>query len=622
MTAEETPPGRPAPGRRPARLGGILALALAAVALAAGAPGGRPEAVPESARLLGWVRDLAAPAMEGRAAGTPGADRAARYLADHFRRVGLRPGGDAGTYLQRFPVLTRVRLGAGNALEVTGPDATARAFAAGADWLPLTFSDDGEVRGDVVFAGYGITASSLGYDDYAGLPSRGRIVLVMTGEPQERNPQSPFRQPEHFHYTELRHKVLNAREHGAAAVVVVENPGRAEDAPRPIRGTTPAWGVVAVSATRAVAAALLAPAGLDLAQAQAAIDAQLAPASRPLPGVKLRVRVALVREHGDTANVVGLLPGTDPARRGDAVVIGAHYDHLGRGSPFSLAPARADEIHPGADDNASGTAAVLGLAEAFARGGGARRTLVFVAFSGEELGLLGSSHYVRHPAVPLERTVAMVNLDSVGRLRDGRLHVMGVDSGQGLRALVEQAAWGLDLRLVLRGDAVGPSDHTAFYNRECPVVFFFTGTHADYHRPSDTWDKVNADGLRTIVTVAYRTARTLADRDERLAFVRVPVAPAAAGTGGGYGPYFGSVPDFADSPIPGVRVGGVRPGSPAERAGLRGGDVIVRFGGMAIRNLDDLTFALRRHRPGDTVEVTYERAGSAHTVQATLEQRR
>src|SRR6185436_3831716 len=312
-------------------------------------------------------------------------------------------------------------------------------------------------------------------------------------------------------------------------------------------------------------------------------------------GARARIRSTLLRDRGATANVVGILPGTDPALAAEALVVGAHYDHLGRGSPFSLAPERGDAIHPGADDNASGTAALLGIAETLVRTGGARRSVVIVAFSGGELGLLGSTHYVSHPAVPMDRTVAMVNLDSVGRLRDGRLHIMGVDTGQGLRALVEQAAQGLSAPLTLRGDGVGPSDHTAFLNRERPVVFFFTGAHSDYHRPSDTWDKIDADGLRT-----------LADRNDRLTFVRVPGGAPRAGAGPvGYGPYFGAVPDFGDSPQPGVRLGGVRPGSPADRAGLQSGDVIVRFAGVTIRTLDDLVFALRSRRAGDAIEVGY-----------------
>jgi hypothetical protein len=603
--------------RRLAWLPLLVLTATAATAAIAADP------LPDAARLFAWVSDLAAPRMEGRAAGTPGAERAARYIADHFGRLGLKPLGDGASYLQRFNVLTGVRLGAGNDLLVTAPGAPPRGFAAGPDFLPFTFSADGEITAEPVFAGFGITAPPLGYDDYAGLDARGKVVLVMTGEPQEQNPRGPFRAPEHFHYTELRHKVLNAREHGAAAVVLVENPRRTTDAPRQLHGTTPTWGVLAVSATRVVADALLAPAGLGLAGLQDEIDRSLAPRSRPLPGVSARVRVALVRDHGQTANVVALLPGTDRALRDEAVVIGAHYDHLGRGSPFSLAPDHADEVHPGADDNASGTAAVMGLAEAFARAGGARRSLVFVAFSGEELGLLGSTHYVANPPIPIDRTVAMVNFDMVGRMRDRELYAMGVDTGQGLRSLVEQSAAGLDLAVKLRGDGVGPSDHTAFVTRERPVVFFFTGTHGDYHRPSDTADKINADGMRKVMALAYRVIRGLADRDDRLAFVRVaPTAAPTSGRASGYGPYFGSVPDFGESSTPGVRLSGVRPDSPADRAGLRSGDVIVGFAGVTVRTLDDLTFALRSRRAGETVEVRYLRDGAERRVETTLDQRR
>jgi S1-C subfamily serine protease len=200
---------------------------------------------------------------------------------------------------------------------------------------------------------------------------------------------------------------------------------------------------------------------------------------------------------------------------------------------------------------------------------------------------------------------------------------MGVDTGQGVRALVEQAVQGQPAKVSLRGDGVGPSDHTAFLNRERPVVFFFTGPHADYHRPSDTWDKIDADGLRTVTVVAYRVIRALADRDQRPVFVRVPGGPPRSGTGGaGYGPYFGAVPDFGESPSPGVRLGGVRPGSPADRAGLQAGDVIVRFAGVSIRTLDDLVFALRSRRAGEAVEVTYMRGGAERTARATLEERR
>jgi len=605
----------------------LLCLLLAGCAgRGGGAPAPSAGGPPDAGWLLEQVKALTAPEMGGRAAGTSGADRAARYIAERFREAGLRPGGEDG-YFQWFEVVTGVRLGEPNRLRLRAGGRAAE-HAAGEAFMPFRFSDSGRAEGEVAFAGYGITAPDLGYDDYAGLDARGKVVLVLTHEPRERDPASPFRRPEAFHYRELRHKVINAREHGAAAVVIVTDEHHRDQPDRltPLRGSAAAeWGLLAVHASRPVASALLEGSGTSLGRLQEEIERTLAPRSRPLPGARLALEVRLVRERGRSANVVGLLPGRDPRLREEAVVIGAHYDHLGIGMESSLAPERVGEVHPGADDNASGTAVLLALARAFAGAGGAPRTLVFAAFGGEELGLLGSSHYVRAPAVPLERTLAMLNLDSVGRLREGRLHVLGVDSAREFRALLAPIGDALDLDLRLAGDAVGPSDHTPFFQHGRPVLFFFTGPHGDYHRPSDTWDRINAEGLRQVARAALQAARQLAGREAPLTFVRPAAAPARAArdrTGGGYGAYFGSVPDFTQPPGAGVRLGGVRPGSPADRAGLAAGDVILRFGGVRVQSLDDLLFALRRHRAGETVEVIYLREGAERTARATLEERR
>jgi hypothetical protein len=565
--------------------------------------------------------------MGGRAAGTAGADRAAQHIAQVFREAGLRPGGEDG-YFQWFEVVTGVRLGELNRLRVRRGDQVVE-HAAGEAFLPFRFSASGRAEGEVFFVGYGITAPGIGYDDYARVDVTDKIVLVMTHEPRERDAGSPFRRPEAFHYTELRHKVINAREHGAKAVLIVTDEVNHRDDPdtlTPLRGSGAAeWGIMAVHISRRVAASLLAGSGTTLAQLQQEIDAGLEPRSRALPGSRIELEVNLVRERGRTANVIGILPGWDARLRDEAIVIGGHYDHLGIGSESSLAPDRIGEVHPGADDNASGTATVLALARAFAGAGGTRRTLVFAAFAAEELGLIGSTHYVKSPPIPIEHTVAMLNLDSVGRMQDDRLYVMGVDSAREFRALLETIGTDLRLDLRLTGDAVGPSDHTAFFARDRPVLFFFTGPHGDYHRPSDTWETINAEGLRRVAAAVHGIAFRLANQDNRLTFVKPeagPVLPSRDRAGGGYGPYFGSVPDFSESSVPGMRLGGVRPGSPAGKAGLKAGDIIVKFAGMTVRNLDDLVFALRSRRPGDVVEVVYLRDGIERVAQATLEERR
>jgi hypothetical protein len=584
------------------------------------------EALLDPAGLLRHVEALAAPAMEGRASGTPGGERAAAYIAAEFARAGLRPAGEAGGYLQPFEVVTGIRPGPGNALLFDGlPAPLPGPPALGRDYIPLSFSAEGTVEGEVLFAGYGITAPELGYDDYAGQDATGKVVLVMSHEPRERDEAGPFRRPEAYRYTEPRTKVINAREHGAAAVLLVRDPNNHGDEPEELIGLRGASSsrssLLAVNITAALADRLLGASGTRLADLQAAIDAALAPRSFPLPGVRARLGVDLIRDKGRTANVVGLLRGRDPALRETAVVLGAHYDHLGRGGEASLAPSAFGVIHPGADDNASGTAVVIGLARAFAAGGGAARTLIFAAFAGEEMGLLGSSFYTKQPPIPLERTVAMLNLDMVGRLRDGKILVAGVETAGEWPGILRAAARGLPLTLVMRGDGYGPSDHTAFALRERPVLFFFTGPHSDYHRPSDTPEKIDAAGLQQVATLVYRTAAALAGEPAAPAFVRASGRPPAAGDGRGYGPYFGSIPDFGASEVEGVMLGGVRPGSPAERAGLRAGDTIIRFAGVRITNLEDLAYALRAKRAGDTVQVIYRRDGEERAIRATLERR-
>ncbi len=588
-------------------------------ALAVGLAHASAPSIPSAAWLLDQVKILSAPEMEGRGSGTPGADRAARHISRIFQEAGLRPGGDDGRFLQSFQVPTGTRFGSTNALTTLAP--SARSWRLGQEFTPLAVSADGSEVGDLVFVGYGLTAPDLHYDDYAGLDVRGKIVLAMTREPRSQDPASPFRRPEAYHYSHRSHKVINAREHGARGILIVNHPSADHEALPTLRGISQPWGILAVYITRTGAESLLAPSGRRLADLADAIDRILIPHSFPLPRVRVRLEVSLIREHGTAANVVGILPGTDPGHREEAIIVGAHYDHLGRGGEGSLAPDQVGAIHPGADDNASGTATVMALAKAFAAAGGLPRTLVFAAFAGEEMGLLGSTHYVKRPAFPLEKTILMVNLDMVGRLWDGKLYVAGVDSGTGLRHVTADAAQVLGLSLQLRGDPFSPSDHTAFYSAGLPVLFLFTGAHADYHRPTDTWEKLNPQGLETVTTVAARVIAAVANETAPPAYAKLE-APTGSARGAGYGPFFGIVPDFGEPERPGVRISGVRPGSPADRAGVEAGDVIVKFAGVVVRTLDDLTFALRGRRAGDRVEVVILRDGQERQVQAVLEERR
>lgn len=322
-----------------------------------------------------------------------------------------------------------------------------------------------------------------------------------------------------------------------------------------------------------------------------------------------------------TQNVVALLPGTDSRLRAQFVVVGAHFDHLGRSTEGALDPERKNVIRHGADDNASGTAAVLELARLFAATP-AKRSLLFITFSGEELGLLGSEYFVANSPLALDSAVAMINFDMIGRLRDDKLIVYGVATATELSALLDSAnvaataaaptshlPWSTPLRITALGDGFGPSDHSSFYARNVPVLHFFTDLHEDYHRAGDVAKKINAGGEAHVVDVAERVIRAIADRPSRLTFVRTASPVPVAGSRQASDVYLGSIPDMSNGAGSGLRLTGVRSGSPAEQAGLVAGDVIVEFGGRAVKDLYDFSDALYLHRPGDAVSVVVLRHG-------------
>jgi len=552
-----------------------LLLALLLTGVAAAPP---PRLGP--ADLQAHVVALTAPEMEGRGSGTPGGDRAARYLVDMLTRAGLRPGGDGGTFLQEFPVAVIPSLGPGSALQSMGP--SARALVAGRDWLPHGGSAAGDVTGEVVFVGAG---------DYAGVDARGRIALALAGTATPSGPPRPSR----------LEQLIAARRAGARALLLVD------DTLPAVATTAAPVAILSGTVTRAAASALLAGSGRTL-------DA-LAPVAT---GITARLRIELVTEERRAANVIGVVPGADPALAGEAVVIGAHYDHLGR---------EGDAVYPGADDNASGTAAVLGLAQSLATTR-LPRTLVVMLFSGEEIGLVGSDYQVRHPsAVPIERMVAMLNFDMVGRLDGRHLQVGGVDTGGSFRGLVGAAAKEVGLDVDLGPAGSGPSDHTRFHDAGVPVLFFHSGSHADYHRPSDPADKIDAAGMARIADLGRLVVTRIAG-GPRPVFASVPGGASrgrAAGRpgGGSSGPsdaggaFLGVGADLRAG-WDGVRLGSIVPGSAGEQAGLQAGDVLVRLDDTSLPAFSDLRALIDRHRPGDTLPLSYLRNGLDRATTVTL----
>lgn len=557
---------------------------------------------------------LADDALAGRRTGTPEASAAAAYLAGRFEEIGLRPGAPDGTYLQRFPFPRAVRSGPGSLVEIRGAGGPASVDAS--DFAILGFSAAGSAEGPMVFAGYGITAADRGYDDYAGQDAAGAVVFVLRGEP----PGALFDGDSETHYADLRYKAWNAREHRAAALVLVDPPEQADDSLLALSGRQFGdAGIPVVHVRRRVLEEAFRAAGRDLERHWIAMAHTQAPDSFRWPEASARVAADVQRVMTSAWNVVGLVPGRDPALAGRAIVLGAHYDHLGMGGEESLAPG-VTAVHNGADDNASGVAAIIAAGARLAADP-PRRSVVIVAFAGEEEGLLGAAAYADAPAVPLDRTDALVNLDMVGRLRDDRLVVGGVGTAAEWPEIVPPLVLRAGLRIEPVEGGIGRSDHTVFFLRGVPVLFLFTGVHDDYHRPTDDPDTLNWDGLARIAFLTLDIVRAVDRRDAALAFRNVAgERPGGEGVRDPDMPYLGTVPDYARE-VEGVLLSGVRPGSPAERAGLAAGDTIVRLAGREVRSLHDLANVLRTLRAGDEVEIAVLRGDTIRTITVRLGRR-
>ena len=579
-------------------LAAVLA-SLAVMAGAAGAPAVRSD------RWLADVKYLAGDELKGRGNGTPELDLAADYIAAQFREAGLKPLGSS--YFQPFDAVVGADFGQSNGLALLSPEAVS--YRLNQDFIPLGFSDSSEQTGALAFVGYGISAPEYDYDDYAGIDVSGKIVLVLRHEPQEEDDNSVFRGKQTTRHAELVSKAINARSHGAAAMLLVNDPvphsGDRLLSFGSVRGPSNV-GIPVFHVKQSVAAGWMAQANKKLEDLQKEIDRDLSNRSFVLPAsLQLKVRADVQHRQRSLRNVIGYLPGNDPVLSKEVIVIGAHYDHLGLGEQDSLAPASAGQIHNGADDNASGTAGLLELARLFsAEPTRLRRSVLLMAFAGEELGLLGSAYYVEQPLLPVDRVIAMLNLDMIGRVRDQKLYVGGVGTSPGFRQLVQQENQELGFRLDFSDSGYEASDHMSFTRKQVPVMFFFSGLHGDYHKPSDTWDKVEPGETASVLELVRRIAWRIDEAEQRPQFVQVqrgrPVA--SSGEGQGYGPYFGSIPDFGEN-SKGVKFADVRPDSPAGKAGLLAGDILVQFDGKDVQNLYDFTYMLRGKSPDDEVPV-------------------
>ncbi len=480
----------------------------------------------------------------------------------------------------------------------------------------------------IVFAGYGITAKDsalqLEYDDYADVDVRGKAVLIIRREPQQDREDSRFAGKRTSDYATFRHKATNAFQHGAAIVLLVNDlAGLRGDQDRVLGLVSGGPELISnlpfVMLARKYADKILAAAGEpSLADLEKQIDGDLKPRSRLLKGVSLSAKVTIDRPAVNTKNVVGVLEGSGPLAQ-ETIIIGGHYDHLGRGGLMSGSLAfLSSDIHNGADDNASGTAMVMEMARRLgSRPDRLPRRVVFMAFSGEERGLLGSQYYSEHPLYPLSSTVMMVNFDMVGRLNaKSELTMIGTGTSPGISELVDALgkSAGLSIKKVSgMTDGFGGSDHQSFYAKNIPVLFAFTGIHSDYHRPSDDSNRINYTGMARIADYLELIVLDLVRRPERPAFTRL-AAPSRGGRQGqsasaGMTVTLGVMPDYADEAKAGLKITGVRDGGPAAKAGLKGGDTIVRIGGKPIITIYDYMESLKGFKPGDKVDVVVKRDG-------------
>jgi hypothetical protein len=586
------------------------------------APAPSSERTASEMRLRRDITFLASDECEGRGPGTRGIDKAAEYIADQFKKAGLKPAGADGSYFQPFTINANV-LDEPARFVLDGPQGQTIAFRQGVQFWPIALGGSGRDKAPVVFAGYGITSDKAKYDDYADVDVANKVVILLRGAPQggdkDRNRELMSGAP-------FVKKIANAEKHEAAAVLFVNDSDTARDGDDLLDFNYTAFArsvgkIPAFHVRRAVLEMML-PAGADaLTMLEKDIDREMQPHSRELPGWTANVAVRMHRGKINVKNIVGLMEGAGPLAD-ETVVIGAHYDHLGNGGNGSLSPTRKMAIHHGADDNASGTTTLMELARRFAamreRQG---RRLVFVAFSGEELGLFGSEYYCKHPLFPLKETATMFNLDMVGRLRKDKasgkdkLLSEGCGTAASFRELLDKLGEKYDFKMVNKPSGFGPSDHASFCGKEVPVLFLWTDYHDDYHRPSDTADKINVEGMRRIADLSQEAITTLAQMDKP-EYIKVKNDP---GSPSKYeGPTLGIRPSYSDEEE-GLLIGGVVEGRPAAKAGLRADDRIVSIDNKPIKNIQTYMTILGRYKKGETIEVGVVRDGNKRTVKVKLE---
>jgi len=617
----------------------LALVAVIAIASIAGRPEGRPlpvghsiaglpvgnalQRVPQAtqgvaqrtpSKTRAHVEALASPRLEGRLTGSAGERLASDYLVSELRKIGARPLPGQADYRIAFDFTAGTRDG-GSSVAISAPG-TPRTFSSRSDVQALSFSDNGDVTGEVVFAGYGISVpegQGFAYDSYATLDVKDKVVLVLRYFPEDAEQKTKAILAR---YADLRYKALAARQRGAKAMLIVtgpRSPNAGETVPMSFDTAIAGSGIVAASISGTVANALLAAVpDKTLQSAQQSLDdANPHATGFALPNLTITVHANVVREQQTGHNVVAYLPATEPTANMAKpwVALGAHYDHLGHGrNGNSLAgKAEAGRVHVGADDNASGSAAVL-AAGADLAASPRHRNVLLAFWSGEELGLLGSAAFVAHPPIPLDQLAAYLNFDMVGRMQDNKLTVQAVGTSPAWGKIIEQTNVLAGFDLLLQADPYQPTDVTSFNAAGVPCLTFFTGVHTDYHRPTDTADKIAYEDLDRVADFAVAIVGHVERAQAAPEFAKVDRVLQPGGGRAGARVFTGTIPDYS-SDAKGLLLSGVVGGGPAEQAGLRKGDVIVEFAGQTIANIYDYTYALDVLKIGEPAKVVYLRNG-------------
>lgn len=586
----------------------IITLAIIGAFLHSCAPSAKlnPEITPDE--LRDHIGYLASEELQGRLPGTPGDIDAAKYIRDRLALSGLEPFDGDG--LQEFELVANVIPGNNNSLSFNEKE-----FEPGKDFSPFAFSENGEITSEVVFAGYGfdIDDDSIRWNDYSDLEVKDKWVLILRADPEVDNTMSNFAR-----YSGDRDKCMTARDKGAAGVLLVSGVSfDQKDEFEPLRGGEFSVGIPVLRISRIVADLLLESSGKTIARLEKEINENRTVVSFAT-GTELTASSDLREEKLVTRNVIMKLEGHDRSLSGQYVIIGGHFDHLGLGGSSSRMP-DTTAVHYGADDNASGIAAMIEIAGKAAASKLNGRTLVFAAFAAEEMGLLGSKYMADNLPFNASDVNAMINLDMVGRLKESRdLQVGGVGTAPGLKELVYSNIDTTSFNLSLSEEGFGPSDHSAFYGKDIPVLFISTGAHLDYHTPFDSPARINYDGLSEVSAIVYNITEKLSTEPGRLTFTEAGPKTQVSRGSRRKGVTLGIMPDFAGNVKNGLRADFVTPGRPAAIGGMIKGDIIKSINGMKINNIQDYMFRLSKLNNGDRITVEVERDGSTEVLIITL----